>query len=64
MCVVCVYICMHVHLCTCEVTVPHHCLLMVQYFQLALQEEVSSDSSSAKRSQTTGHVVITMPKVG
>lgn len=31
--------------------------------QLALHEEVSPDSSSAKRSQTTGHLVVTMPKL-
>ncbi|XP_045717268.1 dynein axonemal assembly factor 11 [Phyllostomus hastatus] len=33
-------------------------------FQLALPAEVSPDSSSAKRSQTTGHLVVCMPKVG
>ncbi|XP_065889604.1 dynein axonemal assembly factor 11-like isoform X2 [Dysidea avara] len=32
-------------------------------FQLVLPEEVSPDSSSVKRSQTTGHLLITMPKV-
>uniref|UniRef100_A0A8U8ANA5 Leucine-rich repeat-containing protein 6 n=1 Tax=Geospiza parvula TaxID=87175 RepID=A0A8U8ANA5_GEOPR len=32
-------------------------------FQLVLPEEVKPDSSSAKRSQTTGHLVVTMPKV-
>ncbi|XP_010139632.1 PREDICTED: protein tilB homolog, partial [Buceros rhinoceros silvestris] len=31
-------------------------------FQLVLTEEVKPDSSSAKRSQTTGHLVVTMPK--
>ena len=31
--------------------------------QLVLPEDVASDSSTAKRSQTTGHLVITMPKV-
>ncbi|XP_032079147.1 protein tilB homolog [Thamnophis elegans] len=31
-------------------------------FQLVLPEEVKPDSSIAKRSQTTGHLVITMPK--
>lgn len=30
--------------------------------QLALSEEVRPDASTAKRSQTTGHLVITMPK--
>ncbi|XP_048214655.1 dynein axonemal assembly factor 11 [Perognathus longimembris pacificus] len=33
-------------------------------FQLVLPAEVKPDSSSAKRSQTTGHLVIYMPKVG
>ncbi|KAL1767742.1 tilB-like [Sigmodon hispidus] len=32
-------------------------------FQLALSAEVKPDSSSAKRSQTTGHLLICMPKV-
>ncbi|KXJ24783.1 protein tilB homolog [Exaiptasia diaphana] len=32
-------------------------------FQLALSEEVNPDSSSAKRSQTTGHLLVTMPKM-
>ena len=31
--------------------------------QLSLQEEINPDSSTAKRSQVTGHLVITMPKV-
>lgn len=34
-----------------------------QTFQLVLPEEVKPDSSSAKRSQTTGHLVVSMPKV-
>uniref|UniRef100_H0WXC6 Leucine-rich repeat-containing protein 6 n=1 Tax=Otolemur garnettii TaxID=30611 RepID=H0WXC6_OTOGA len=33
-------------------------------FQLVLPAEVKPDSSFAKRSQTTGHLVICMPKVG
>ncbi|XP_055482524.1 dynein axonemal assembly factor 11 [Psammomys obesus] len=33
-------------------------------FQLALSVEVQPDRSSAKRSQTTGHLLICMPKVG
>ncbi|KAM5314466.1 dynein axonemal assembly factor 11 [Glossophaga mutica] len=33
-------------------------------FQLVLPAEVRPDSSSAKRSQTTGHLVVYMPKVG
>ncbi|KAI1902040.1 hypothetical protein AGOR_G00040620 [Albula goreensis] len=32
-------------------------------FQLVLPEEVRPDSSTAKRSQTTGHLLVTMPKV-
>ncbi|CAJ0928076.1 unnamed protein product [Ranitomeya imitator] len=31
-------------------------------FQLVLAEEVKPDSSTARRSQTTGHLVVTMPK--
>lgn len=31
--------------------------------QLSLLQEVSPDASSAKRSQTTGHLLVTMPKV-
>lgn len=31
-------------------------------FQLSLPQEVNPDKSSAKRSQTTGHLVLTMPK--
>ncbi|NXW10691.1 TILB protein, partial [Fregetta grallaria] len=31
-------------------------------FQLVLPEEVKPDSSSAKKSQTTGHLVVSMPK--
>ncbi|XP_006830906.1 PREDICTED: protein tilB homolog [Chrysochloris asiatica] len=33
-------------------------------FQLVLPAEVKPDSSEARRSQTTGHLVICMPKVG
>lgn len=33
-------------------------------FQLVLSAEVQPDKSSAKRSQTTGHLLICMPKVG
>lgn len=32
-------------------------------FQLCLPEEVNADSSTAKRSQITGHLLVTMPKV-
>lgn len=35
-----------------------------QPFQLVLPAEVKPDSSSAQRSQTTGHLVVCMPKVG
>ena len=31
--------------------------------QLALNEEISTDKSAAQRSQTSGHLVITMPKL-
>ncbi|XP_029447906.1 protein tilB homolog [Rhinatrema bivittatum] len=43
---------------------PTYILIMVKSkpFQLVLPAEVKPDSSSAKRSQTTGHLVITMPK--
>lgn len=34
-----------------------------QILQLVLEEEVSPDSSSVKRSQTTGHLLLTLPKV-
>ena len=32
-------------------------------FQLVLNDNVSPDSSTAQRSQTTGHLVVTMPKL-
>ena len=38
-------------------------ICFVKVFQLALSEEVNPDSSSAKRSQTTGHLIVEMPKV-
>ena len=31
--------------------------------QLALPEEIKPDSSTAQRSQVTGHLLLTMPKV-
>jgi len=34
-----------------------------QVFQLTFAEEVQPSLSTAKRSQTTGHLLITMPKV-
>nr|CAH8867418.1 unnamed protein product [Trichobilharzia regenti] len=37
-------------------------ILNKKILQLALPEEVSPDNSSIKRSQTTGHLLITMPK--
>ncbi|XP_049621585.1 dynein axonemal assembly factor 11 [Suncus etruscus] len=45
---------------------PTYVRVMVKgkVFQLVLPTEVKPDSSSAKRSQTTGHLVICMPKVG
>ncbi|XP_021363133.1 protein tilB homolog [Mizuhopecten yessoensis] len=33
-----------------------------KFFQLCLDEEVNADSSTAKRSQITGNLLITMPK--
>lgn len=44
---------------------PKYCRVTVKgkVFQLALSEEVNPDSCSAKRSQTTGHLIIEMPKV-
>ena len=32
-------------------------------FQLVVNDDVSPDSSTAQRSQTTGHLVVTMPKL-
>lgn len=34
-----------------------------EVLQLVLREEVSTDNSKAQRSQTTGHLVVTMPKL-
>jgi len=44
---------------------PHYARLVIRgkIFQMALPEEVNGDNSSAKRSQTTGRLLITMPKV-
>ncbi|XP_067835869.1 dynein axonemal assembly factor 11 isoform X2 [Heptranchias perlo] len=43
---------------------PTYVCVMVKgkVFQLVLAAEVKPDSSSAKRSQTTGHLLVTMPK--
>lgn len=38
--------------------------VVLQILQLVLGEEVSPDRSSAQRSQTTGKLLITIPKVG
>ncbi|KAK7100090.1 dynein axonemal assembly factor 11-like [Littorina saxatilis] len=38
-------------------------VLKGKLFQLCLPEEINADKASAKRSQTTGHLVVTMPKV-
>ena len=35
---------------------------MLKVFQLCLDEEVNTDKSTAQRSTTTGHLIITMPK--
>lgn len=39
-------------------------LFTLQMFQVVLPAEVKPDSSTARRSQTTGHLVLTMPRVG
>uniref|UniRef100_UPI00398F834B dynein axonemal assembly factor 11 isoform X2 n=1 Tax=Pristiophorus japonicus TaxID=55135 RepID=UPI00398F834B len=43
---------------------PTHVCVMIKgkVFQLVLPAEVKPDSSSGKRSQTTGHLLVTMPK--
>ncbi|XP_075684051.1 dynein axonemal assembly factor 11-like [Rhinoderma darwinii] len=43
---------------------PSYVRVLVKHkpFQLVLPEEVKPDSSTAERSQTTGHLVVTMPK--
>lgn len=38
-------------------------LIKGKVFQFVLPEEVATDRSTAQRSQTTGHLVVTMPKV-
>ncbi|XP_068731074.1 dynein axonemal assembly factor 11-like [Montipora capricornis] len=44
---------------------PLFCRVTVKgkVFQLTLSDEVNPDCSSAKRSQTTGHLIVEMPKV-
>lgn len=32
-------------------------------FQLALNDEIRMDAATSKRSQTTGHLLVTMPKL-
>lgn len=39
-------------------------LIKGKIFQIVFPEEIKIESSTAQRSQTTGHLVITMPKVG
>lgn len=49
-----------------DVDVQPTCVKVVikdKVFQLTLSEEIKVEQSSAQRSQTTGHLVITMPKV-
>jgi protein TilB len=47
----------------CDVQPGHvKCLIKGKVLQIVLPEEVNPDQSTAKRSQTTGHLVITMPK--
>lgn len=38
-------------------------LIKGKIFQIVFPEEIKTESSTAQRSQTTGHLVITMPKV-
>ena len=44
---------------------PHYVKVQIKdkFLQLVLMEEVSPDRARAKRSQTSGHLVVTMPKV-
>lgn len=44
---------------------PRYVRVMVKskVFQVRLEEEVSPDKSTAQRSQVTGHLLITLPKV-
>lgn len=38
-------------------------LIKGKIFQIVFREEIKIESSTVQRSQTTGHLVITMPKV-
>jgi protein TilB len=38
-------------------------LIKGKIFQIVFPEEIKTESSTAQRSQTTGHLVLTMPKV-
>jgi protein TilB len=38
-------------------------LIKGKIFQIVFPEEINVESSTAQRSQTTGHLVLTMPKV-
>lgn len=38
-------------------------LVKGKIFQIVFPEEIKTESSTARRSQTTGHLVLTMPKV-
>jgi protein TilB len=38
-------------------------LIKGKIFQIVFPEEIKTELSTAQRSQTTGHLVITMPKV-
>lgn len=44
---------------------PNHVRIIVKQriFQLALNDEVRLDAATSKRSQTTGHLLVTMPKL-
>ena len=56
------------HLSTSEINLdvqPHYvrCTIKEKVFQLSLTEEVSPDSGKAERSEITGHLQVTMPKL-
>lgn len=60
--------CQFRHLCTTLIDAdvqPLHVKVTMKgkVFQILLPEEVKPDSSSAQRSQVTGHLIVTMPKV-
>jgi protein TilB len=44
---------------------PTHVKVLIKgkIFQIVFPEEINTESSTAQRSQTTGHLVLIMPKV-